>query len=91
MVTVYKRGWSQLENGALLDVAEKEGFAVLVTTDANLKHQQNLSFLTIAIVVLTTTSWPRIQRAVERWMPLPPGATRRSRFRKDFYPSMEGR
>ena len=53
-----------VENGELLDVAEKEGFAVLVTTDANLKYQQNLSSRTIAIVVLTTTSWPRIQRSV---------------------------
>lgn len=65
VVTAYERGWSQLKNGALLDVAEKEGFAVLVTTDANLKHQQNLSSRTIAIVVLATTSWPRIQRAVD--------------------------
>jgi hypothetical protein len=65
VVTAYERGWSQLKNGALLDVAEKEGFAVLVTTDANLKHQQNLASRTIAIVVLATTSWPRIQRALD--------------------------
>ena len=48
----------------LLDAAEKEGFGVLVTTDANLKHQQNLASRQIAIVLLTTPSWPRIQRAV---------------------------
>jgi hypothetical protein len=47
----------------LLDSAEKEGFAVLVTTDTNLKHQQNLKSRRIAIVVLPTTSWPRIQRS----------------------------
>lgn len=61
--TAHERGWSQLKNGELLDLAEKEGFAVFVTTDANLKYQQNLGSRSIAIVVLTTTSWPRIQRA----------------------------
>ena len=49
----------------LLDSAEKEGFAVLVTTGANLKYQQNLSSRRLAIVVLTTTSWPRIQHVAD--------------------------
>ena len=62
VTTAHERGWSQLKNGELLDSAEKEGFAVLVTTDANLKFQQNLAWRRLAIVVLTTTSWPRIQR-----------------------------
>ena len=63
--TAHERGWSQLKNGELLDAAEKEGFAVLVTTDANLKYQQNLTSRILAIVVLTTTSWPRIQRVTD--------------------------
>ena len=65
VVTAHERGWSQLKNGELLDSAEKEGFAVLVTTDANLKFQQNLTSRKLAIVVLTTTSWPRIQRVAD--------------------------
>jgi hypothetical protein len=39
------------------------GFEVLVTTDTNLRYQQNLASRTLAVVVLTTTSWPRIQAA----------------------------
>lgn len=62
--TAHDRAWSTLKNGALLDVAEQEGFEVLVTTDSNLKYQQNLRVRRIAIVVLTSTSWPRIQRAL---------------------------
>ena len=62
--TAHERGWSTLKNGALLDIAETEGFAVLVTTDTNLKYQQNLKGRRIAIVVLSSTSWPRIQRAL---------------------------
>jgi hypothetical protein len=65
VVTAYERGWSQLSNGELLQVAEADGFDVLVTTDSNLKYQQNLSSRRIAIVVLSTPSWPRIQRSVE--------------------------
>ena len=60
--TAFERGWGNLLNGDLLDAAEREGFEVLITTDQNLHSQQNLSGRTIAIVVLTTTSWPRIQR-----------------------------
>lgn len=65
VTTAYERGWSQLKNGKLLDAAEADGFVTLLTTDTNLRYQQNLSSRRIAIVVLTTTSWPRIQRAVE--------------------------
>ena len=64
VATAYEHGWSKLRNGELLDTAEKQEFAVLVTTDSNLKHQQNLQSRHIAIVVLSTPSWPRIQRAI---------------------------
>jgi hypothetical protein len=63
--TAYERGWSTLKNGELLVVAEAQGFQVLVTTDTKLKYQQNLASRTIAIVVLSTTSWPRIKAAAE--------------------------
>lgn len=62
--TAYEHGWSTLKNGDLLDVAEREGFKVLLTTDKNLRHQQDLRARGIAIVVLGTTSWPRIQREI---------------------------
>ena len=63
--TAYERGWSTLKNGELLQAAELAGFAVLVTTDTNLKYQQNLASREISIVVLSTTSWPRIKAHVE--------------------------
>jgi hypothetical protein len=65
VVTAYERGWSQLSNGELLNAAEADGFDAFITTDSNLKYQQNLSSRRIAIVVLSTTSWPRIQRVAE--------------------------
>lgn len=60
--TAYDLGWQTLTNGDLLHHEEKSDFDVLVTTDQNLKYQQNLSSRIISIVVLTTTSWPRIQK-----------------------------
>ena len=62
--TTYERGWSTLKNGELLDAAEREGFALLVTTDSSLRYRQNLDARQIAIVVLLSTSWPRIQKAM---------------------------
>ncbi|MFT3820556.1 MAG: hypothetical protein QM750_23565 [Rubrivivax sp.] len=59
--TAHERGWSAFKNGALIAAAEQAGFEVFVTTDQNLGYQQNLAGRTIAIVVILTTSWPRIQ------------------------------
>src|SRR3989442_11016113 len=62
--TAYEKGWSKLRNGDLLNAAERDGYEVVVSTDTSLKYQQNLSARQIGIVVLLTTSWPRIQRAI---------------------------
>jgi hypothetical protein len=42
-----------------MNVAEP-AFDVLITTDQNLRYQQNLSGRHLAILVLPTTSWPVI-------------------------------
>jgi hypothetical protein len=53
-------GWDELQNGDLL-IAAEAAFDALITTDQNLKYQQNMSGRKLAILVLPTTSWPRIQ------------------------------
>lgn len=62
--TAYELGWSRLSNGELLSAAERD-FDVLVTTDRNLRYQQPLTGRRLAILVLPTTSWPRIQEHTE--------------------------
>lgn len=62
--TAYERGWSNLKNGDLLTRAEGDGFDVLVTTDQNLRYQQNLTGRRISVIVLLTTNWPRIKNHV---------------------------
>ncbi|MEM8953189.1 MAG: hypothetical protein AAGD22_03470 [Verrucomicrobiota bacterium] len=64
--TAAERGWSQLENGELLAVAEKDGYDLFVTTDQNLRYQQSLKDRSLAILVLKTTSWPKIKRQSEQ-------------------------
>jgi len=63
--TAAERGWSQLRNGDLLNQAESQGYELFITTDKNLRYQQNLSARMIGVLVLSTTSWPRIRQCVE--------------------------
>ena len=58
------RGWEKLENGELLDEAETAGFEVLVTTDRNIRYQQNLAGRKIALVVLGKGRWTIIKTHV---------------------------
>jgi hypothetical protein len=60
VVTAYEKGWATLTNGELLAAAEGS-FDVFVTTDQNLRYQQNLTGRRLAVLVLPTTSWPRLQ------------------------------
>ncbi len=65
VTTTYEHGWASLANGHLLAQAEQAGIDLLITTDQNLRYQQNLRERRIAIVVLRSTSWPRIQLCLE--------------------------
>ena len=78
VTTAYERGWSGLKNGELIAAAEAGEFEVLVTTDKNLRYQQNLTGRDLAIVVLWTTSWPKIQRALPKVQSAVDGATKGS-------------
>ena len=62
VATAAEMDWSQLTNGELLAAATEAGFEVLVTTDQNLRYQQNLKSRKIAVVVLMSASWPRISK-----------------------------
>jgi hypothetical protein len=57
VVTAREMDWADLDNGHLLAAAEAE-FDALITTDQNLRYQQNLAGRRLAILVLPTTSWP---------------------------------
>lgn len=56
VATAALSGWSTLRNGALLQAAAAAGFQVMITTDANLQHEQNLAQLPLAVIVLRARS-----------------------------------
>ncbi len=66
VTTAYEEGWSNLSNGDLLKSAEDKGYQIFVTTDRNLRYQQNLSDRQIGIVVLLSTSWPKIRTQTDK-------------------------
>jgi hypothetical protein len=67
VVTAQAKGWDTLDNGTLLDAAEEAGFDVLLTTDKNIRYQQNLTGRKIALVVLAgATKWSNVRLHFQR-------------------------
>ena len=68
--TVQDQGWSGVTNGALLRLAEGQ-FDVFITSDQNLKYQQNLAGRQLAIIQLPTNQVPLVVKLApkcrQRW------------------------
>lgn len=64
--TLAEKGWSDKGNGELLDLAEREGYEVLVTTDQSLRFQQNLAARQVGVVVLLSTNWREVRLRTEK-------------------------
>jgi len=64
-----------LRNGDLLTAAEQAGFDLLLTTDKNMRDQQNLSARRIAILVLGQQQWPQLRPHIQRVVEAVDGAT----------------
>jgi hypothetical protein len=54
--TVVEMGWSGKKNGELLRLMNQEGFTILISTDQNLRYQQNLQQAGVAVVILVARS-----------------------------------
>jgi hypothetical protein len=55
-----------MENGELIQKAEEAGYEVLLSTEKNIKYQQNLSSRKIALVVLGNSQWPMVRLCLDR-------------------------
>jgi hypothetical protein len=64
--TAFQQGWDKLTNRELLDAAEQAGFDLFLTTDKNIRYQQNLAQRKIAIVVLGQQQWPLLRPHIQR-------------------------
>ncbi len=58
--TAQEIGWGRVKNGELLRRAEGV-FDAFVTSDQQLKYQQNLNGRRLAILVLSTNRWPVVR------------------------------
>ncbi len=63
--TAAHEGWDKLQNGDLLNAAEAAGFEVFLTTDKNIRYQQNLTGRKIAIVLIRKQQWPDLKAHVQ--------------------------
>jgi len=66
VVEAIEQGWDRLTNGELIEAAEAAGFELLLTTDKNMRYQQNLKGRKLAFVVIGNQQWPTLRRYVER-------------------------
>lgn len=82
--TAYEMGWFTLTNGELLRAAESAGFEAIVTTDKNIRHQQDIAGRRFGVLVLPTTDWATIRRhiaeVVESLGAVRPGEVRQMSF-----------
>ena len=62
--TAQQRGWGGIKNGDLIQLAEKE-FELFITSDQNIRYQQNLAGRKISILELSTNDFRRIKAAAE--------------------------
>jgi hypothetical protein len=66
VIEAFERGWDRLVNGELIAAAEAAGFELLLTTDKNMRYQQNLKGRRIAFVVVGNQQWPVLRRYVDK-------------------------
>ena len=62
MLILFDQGTPVPLRRSLSDHLVATAYELLITTDTNIRYQQNLTGRKIAILVLTTTSWPRIRQ-----------------------------
>jgi hypothetical protein len=63
--TAAEQGWDKLRYGDLLNAAEEAGFDLLLTTDKNIRYQQNLAGRKLAIMVLGRQQWPQLRAHIQ--------------------------
>jgi len=61
--TVQEMNWAGIKNGVLLAKAETD-FDVFITTDKNLRHQQNLTGRKLAVLQLPTNQVPIVETLI---------------------------
>ena len=61
VVLASEMGWHGIENGDLIAKADDAGFDVLISSDQNIRHQQNLMGRRIALLIVLKQNWPELR------------------------------
>lgn len=64
IVTVQEMDWAGVKNGELLKLVSGE-FDVFITSDKNLRHQQNLEALELAVILLPSNQVPVVKALLD--------------------------
>ncbi len=62
VTTCARLAWNELENGELIAAAEAKGFDLMISSDQNIKYQQNLTTRKLALIVLGSNRRATIER-----------------------------
>ncbi|MDE2938054.1 MAG: hypothetical protein OXR67_03935 [Chloroflexota bacterium] len=57
-------GWSELENGDLLEAAASHGYDMIVTCDQSIHHEQNLGRYDVTLLTITSGNWNVIRQNI---------------------------
>ena len=77
--TVTQMKWSGTKNGALLKLMKEAGFTVLLTSDRNIRYEQNLQQAEIAVIVMAARTnrlndlLPLVSKVKESLVKIKPG------------------
>ena len=60
--TAAERGWAEMSNGEMIEQARISGYELLITTDRNIRHQQNPARRgTLAVLALRRHNWTDVR------------------------------
>jgi hypothetical protein len=60
IVTVQAMGWAGIKNGQLLRLIAAD-FDIFITSDKNLRHQQNLASFDLSVILLPSNQVPAVE------------------------------
>ena len=63
-------GWSELENGGLLEAAASRGYDLMVTCDQGISNEQYLSQYAVTLITVMSGDWTVIRENVQLIRPI---------------------
>ena len=82
-----KLAWKEVSNGDLLKLAEDARFDLLLTTDENVRYQQNLAGRKLSLIILGQSPWWLVRRRLDAIIAAVEGGNSRQLSRSRYSPA----